>query len=109
MRSSSRLFISSQAPHNAVSKNTLSRWIKIALCKDGVNIIFKPHSTRAASTSAAARQVDISHVLRTAEETSEGTFARFYKNLFCQKKDTVFLTVFSVRKLSIFEVPWEVP
>ncbi|GFN74221.1 integrase/recombinase xerd [Plakobranchus ocellatus] len=45
LRSSSQLFVSTQSPHNGVSKDTLARWIRLILSKSGVNTkIFKAHS-----------------------------------------------------------------
>ncbi|GFN81275.1 tyrosine recombinase [Plakobranchus ocellatus] len=64
LRSSSQLFVTTQSPHNGVSKDTLARWIRLILTKSGVNTrIFKAHSTRATASSVAARGMDISHVL----------------------------------------------
>ncbi|GFN81283.1 Gag-Pol polyprotein [Plakobranchus ocellatus] len=75
LRTSNQLFISSQSPHNGVTKDTLARWIKLTLTKSGIDTsIFKAHSTRA----AAARTSDVSLVLRSAGWTKETTFAKFY-------------------------------
>lgn len=80
IRTSNKLFISTQNPHLGVSKETLSRWIKIILNKSGVDTkVFKAHSTRAASCSMAAKGIDVWHVLNTAGWKRESTFARFYK------------------------------
>ncbi|GFN74311.1 tyrosine recombinase [Plakobranchus ocellatus] len=79
LRTSNQLFISSQSPHNGVTKDTLARWIKLTLKKSGIDTsIFKAHSTRAAAASAAARTSDVSLVLRSAGWTKETTFAKFY-------------------------------
>ena len=79
LRASTKLFISTCAPHKGVSKETLSRWIKLILSKSGIDTkLFKPHSTLAASTSAAIRNVHVNDVLRTADWSSEATFAKFY-------------------------------
>ncbi|GFN85792.1 tyrosine recombinase [Plakobranchus ocellatus] len=57
LRSSSQLFVSTQSPHNGVSKDTLARWIRLILTKSGVNTrIFKAHSTRAAASSVASQK-----------------------------------------------------
>ena len=57
LRNSSKLFISTVKQHNAVSKDTNSRWIKVTLGLAGIDgNVFKPHSTRAAATSAAKRK-----------------------------------------------------
>ncbi|GFO27446.1 RNA-directed DNA polymerase from mobile element jockey [Plakobranchus ocellatus] len=63
LRTSNQLFISSQSPHNGVTKDTLARRIKLTLTKSGIDTstcIFKAHSTRAAAASAAARTSDVS-------------------------------------------------
>jgi len=78
-RKTQQLFISFQAPHHAVSKDTISRWIKTTLQKAGINTtIFKAHSTRAAATSAVTRQVDMTKILKAAGWTNCRTFARYY-------------------------------
>lgn len=52
--SNKQLFISYLKPYNAVSRSTISRWIKIVMINSGINVqMFKPHSTRAAATSKA--------------------------------------------------------
>ena len=44
-----KLFISFHKRHKAVSKDTISRWLKCVLEEAGIDMsIFKPHSTRAA-------------------------------------------------------------
>ncbi len=49
-----RLFISYKKPYAAVSKDTVSRWIHVVMKLAGVDVSqYKPHSTRAAATSAA--------------------------------------------------------
>ena len=80
LRNSSRLFISTVQPHGAVSKDTLARWIKTALCLAGIDVtMFKPHSTRAAATSAAQRKgVTLADILNVAGWSNETTFAKFY-------------------------------
>jgi hypothetical protein len=50
------LFVSFSKPHRPASPDTIGRWIKTFMAIAGVDVAcFKPHSTRAASTSAAAR------------------------------------------------------
>ena len=80
LRHSSKLFVSTIKPHKPVSKDTIGRWIKLTLQNAGVDVTkFKPHSTRAAATSAAERQgVKISEILNVAGWSNEKTFARFY-------------------------------
>ena len=49
-----QLFISTQAPFKGVARATISRWVKRVMDKAGIDVKwFKPHSTRAASSSYA--------------------------------------------------------
>ena len=50
------------------------------MLRSGINInVFKPHSTRATSTSAATQaEQPISEILKVAGWKSDGTFAKFY-------------------------------
>lgn len=68
IRISPYLFISYKKPHGKVSSQSLSRWIKNVLYNSGVDTkIFKGHSTRHASTSAAKQAgVCLDEIKRTA-------------------------------------------
>ena len=75
-------FISLKPPVKPVCSQTISRWIKLVLCKSGVDTsIFSAHSARHAATSAAAnRGVDIDTIRRTAGWTENSrVFQQFYK------------------------------
>lgn len=75
------LFISFRKPHNPVSSQTLSRWVKTTLGQSGVDLnMFSAHSTRHASTSAASKLgVSLDIIRKTAGwSDSSNTFARFY-------------------------------
>jgi integrase len=63
-----KLFVSYIKPHKAISKDTVSRWIKTVLIRSGVDVsVFKPHSVRAAAVSAAKSQaVPVNDILKTA-------------------------------------------
>ncbi len=76
-----QLFISVKKPHEPVSKDTISRWISNVLKDAGIDVErFKPHSTRAASTSAANELgVPVSTILKTAGWSNEQTFSKYYK------------------------------
>ena len=75
-RSSSQLFIGLQAPYKPVSSSTISRWIKLTLGESGVNTdTYKSHSTRSASTSAAAKSLDISVIMKAANWSRASTFS----------------------------------
>lgn len=75
------LFISFVRPYKPVSKSTVSRWVKTTLGSAGVDLTrFKPHSIRAASTSAASQiSVPQGTILRTAGWSSQCTFAQYYQ------------------------------
>ncbi|XP_072030140.1 uncharacterized protein [Amphiura filiformis] len=75
-----QLFISFKKPHKPVSKDSISRWINLVMKDAGVDISrFKPHSTRAAATSAADKLgVPISLILKAAGWSNERTFRKYY-------------------------------
>lgn len=75
-----KLFISFIKPFRAVSKATISRWIKSTLQAAGINVkVFKAHSTRSAATSAAARNsCSIMDIVNTAGWANCNMFAKFY-------------------------------
>ncbi|XP_046973893.1 uncharacterized protein LOC124540411 [Vanessa cardui] len=75
------LFITYKKPHRKASSQSLSRWIKQTLAEAGVDVsVFSAHSTRHASTSAAASTGVSIDVIRKAAgwSSSSQTFARFY-------------------------------
>ena len=75
-----QLLLSYLKPHLPISKDTLARWIRDVLHKAGVDTQFGAHSTRSASTSAAASKgLPIDIVLKAAGWSSAATFTRFYK------------------------------
>ncbi|MEW8548296.1 MAG: tyrosine-type recombinase/integrase [Candidatus Thiodiazotropha sp.] len=80
LRQDPRLFIKTQKPHNWVSRQTLSHWIKHILIEAGIDMsCFSPHSTRSASCSAAvASKVPIDTILRTAGWKRDNVFRKFY-------------------------------
>ena len=76
-----QLFLSFNPPHQAVSSQTISRWIKAVLTKSGIDTnVFTAHSTRHAATSAAHRRgVNIELIRTRAGWTqSSSVFAKFY-------------------------------
>lgn len=77
-----KLFLTYKKPIKAATTQTLARWIKVVLSKSGIDTsIFKAHSTRHASTSAAERQGMNIDVIRQTAGWSENSkvFALFYK------------------------------
>lgn len=76
-----KLFITCKKPYRAATSQTISRWIKSALVKSGLDVsIFKGHSTRHASTSKAfAKGLDLNQIRSTAGWTHKSqVFAKFY-------------------------------
>lgn len=76
------LFIAIKKPHEAVTSQTISKWVKKCLGKSGIDIsIFTSHSTRHAATSAAYKKgLDFDCIRRTAGWTERSqVFAKFYK------------------------------
>jgi hypothetical protein len=78
--STDNLFITYIKPHDRASKYTIARWMKTVLSLSGIDIsVFKAHSTRSASTSAASELgVTITDILSTAGWSSDCTFATHY-------------------------------
>lgn len=75
------LFIATKKPFRRVGSQTLGRWIKQTLDRSGIDVsIFKAHSVRHASTSAAFRRgVDLNTIRKTAGWSSTSqTFAKLY-------------------------------
>lgn len=78
---SNKLFLTYRKPYVPVGKQTLSRWIKEILQAAGVKSdVFKPHSVRHASTSAAVRKGLSMDVVRKSAgwSSKSNTFGKFY-------------------------------
>lgn len=92
-------FLTYKTPNGPATKQTLSRWIKDTLREAGVDTsIFKAHSTRHASTSAAWRNGTSYDTIRTSAGWSrESTFARFYNRPLLQS-DSFLERVFQSNK-----------
>ena len=75
-----QLFISFHKPHHAVSKQTISRWIKKVLNEAGIDVsCFGAHSTRsAASSKFKFNNVPIDDILKTAGWANNRTFQKYY-------------------------------
>ena len=74
------VFITLVKPYKHVSRDTISRWIRSVMKDAGIDVTqFKPHSTRAASTSKAkAAAVPLQEILNTAGWSSSRCFDRYY-------------------------------
>ncbi|XP_067665161.1 uncharacterized protein [Haliotis asinina] len=80
IREGKQLLVSFNAPHRAVTRETISRWLRLTLAAAGIDTtIYSGHSTRAASTSAAHMQgAPMQCIMGAAGWASAGVFARFY-------------------------------
>ena len=76
-----QLLLSYRKPHHPITKDTLTRWFRDIVNKSRVDTAsFSAHSTRSASTSAAARcgsPVDV--IMKPAGWSAMSTFTMFYK------------------------------
>lgn len=84
IRNNTNLFISHKKPHNPVTSQSLSRWIKITLKDSGIDTsIFTAHSTRHAATSKAYKcGVSVDLIRNTAGWSgSSSVFGRFYNRV----------------------------
>jgi integrase len=90
------LLISYHKPHAAVTTSTIARWIKHVMNDSGVDItVFSAHSTRASSTSAAAKAgCPIDEILKHVGWSSAATFGKFYNKVSNEMKmDSAVLTL----------------
>ena len=76
----SKLLLSYAKPHKEVSKDTVSRWIKVVLARAGIDTKqFGAHSVRSAVTSKAKiNSVPLENILQKAGWSNVRTFAKFY-------------------------------
>lgn len=74
------LFVSYVKPHNPITTPTLSRWLRTAIKNAGIDTeLFKAHSVRGASTTAAANSnVPLDEVMKMADWSRVSTFQKFY-------------------------------
>ncbi len=74
------IFLTTKKPHVAASRDTLSRWIKETLKLSGIDInIFKPGSTRAASTSKAMKAgATVEEIMKSGGWSRASTFTKWY-------------------------------
>ena len=75
-----QLFITHGKPHHPISKDTLAHWVKEVMVCAGIDVtIFKPHSTRGASTSKAFHlEISLSDILKQGQWSNAKTFFNFY-------------------------------
>ena len=75
-----QLFVSYAKPHKKISRDTLSRYVRMTMTAAGIDINrFKPHSLRSASTSAAKQSnVSLATIMAAVGWKNESTFTTFY-------------------------------
>jgi len=79
-----QLLLSFVSPHRAVVKSTIAGWIKNVLIASGVDTnVFKPHSTRSASTSKVNSKISgsglsLKDILKRENWSNENTWQKFY-------------------------------
>ena len=79
-RSDGALFISSQKPHNSVSRDTVSRWVKEMMTNAGIDPNFVSHSSRSAASSfARTKGVSLKDICDACGWSNERTFAHHYQ------------------------------
>ena len=78
VQGSGPFFLSLNAPHSPVTKQTLCRWVKDFLTDAGIKG-FKTHSTRGASArKALVKGVNVTDILSKGNWSRRSTFERFY-------------------------------
>lgn len=79
IRNSTKLLISTIKPFGPVSKSTISRWVKLVMVRAGIDVAFKPHSTRSAAASKAnLHGIPVTTIMKTAGWSNAKVFANFY-------------------------------
>ena len=73
-------FITFGKPHHPTSKDSLARWVKEVMGNSGIHAeIFKSHSTRVASNSAAYKLgMALQEVLKRGQWSNADTFFTYY-------------------------------
>ena len=98
LRTSNAVWVSIRKPHKALTKPSLSRYIKDMLQKAGIEK-YGPHSTRHAATSKAHKSVGLQTIIRTASWASGTNFKRFYLRP-CEEEEEQPARAFSTAVLS---------
>lgn len=76
-----KLFIRYVKPHGQVSRDTISRWLKIVMTRGGIDVKkFSSHSVQSvAGSKASAKFVSVDTIFKVAGWSNAKTFAKFYK------------------------------
>jgi hypothetical protein len=80
MRNTNKLFIGYVKPYGAVTRSTISRWLKSLMSSAGIDISkYSAHSIRSAAASKAkVCSVPVENILNAVGWSSAKTFAKFY-------------------------------
>ena len=75
--------ISFNTPYQAVSRDTIRRWIEQVLSNSGIDTnVFSAYSTRSASVSAAnSKGVPLDKILSAGGWSHPSTFSKYYNTL----------------------------
>lgn len=86
-----QLLLTSVKPHGPIARNTVASWTKRVLRSAGIDTTrFAPHSTRAASTSAALSSgININTLMAQASWKRANTFAKHYNKPIEDYSDSV--------------------
>lgn len=78
-KSEGKLFLSYIRPYKAITRDTISRWVKLVMTRAGIDTsVYSSHSVRGASVSKAKQTVPVSEILKKAGWTRESTFTKYY-------------------------------
>lgn len=93
----SRLFLSFIKPYKAICRDTIARWVKTVMIDAGIDPqIFKPHSTRSASSSKAfACNVPLRSILQAASWKTDCSFNKFYNKPIDKESQSYGLAILS--------------
>ena len=75
-----RLLLTHTGVGRPASRGSIRRWTKEVLIRAGIDMsIFKPHSTRSASTSKVVSRLPLQTILKTAGWSRASTFRKYYE------------------------------
>ena len=90
LRKTTQLFVS-YVTYDVISTSTIARWLKTVLDFAGIDVrLFKAHSFRSASVSAAFQRCSLKSILDTADWKSDKTFYKFYYRTAINSSDLSF-------------------
>lgn len=78
-KNKTKLLLSYVKPHECVSRDTISRWIKEIMTRAKIDTTkYTAHSVRSASVSKAATTIPVSQIIAKAGWSNASTFAKYY-------------------------------